>query len=795
MRKHHFLRTLFFIYFSFCLSNFSISQTASISGTVYTTESFLYGARIYLQEREIGAISDLGGNYKIQNLESGRITIRVSYLGYRTIEETIELVEGQNLTRHFKLEEDFLKLSDVVVTGTRSEIERYNSTVIISTVSDRIFETTQAVSISEGLNFSPGLRMENNCQNCGFTQLRMNGLDGAYSQILINSRPVFSALAGVYGLEMLPVNMVDRIEVVRGGGSVLYGGNAIAGTVNIITKDPIKNSFEVGLNQSFINFEAPDRTITVNGSVVNEKMNKGITFFGFNRTRAPWDANEDGFSEMVKMKNNTFGFDAFWNVSERSKLKFGAYSINEFRRGGNNFHLEPHQTDLTEQLQHNILSTNISYEWFSKNLKHKLSTYASFQHVQRASYYGSGGRVLEEGDELTEEDIIALNAYGNSRDFSTVGGFQYNYEINKKWMLISGTEYIHNDVVDEMPGYGRSIEQRVGSSGTYLQIEYKPTSKITLLTGGRYDHVKINGRYDLVADQFANKKNINVLVPRISALYKLKKNWKLRASFAQGYRGPQAFDEDLHLETVGGDARFILIDANLKTERSNSSLFSINYDKMLGKHQMNFVLEGFYTQLINPFILSNQQELSNGIAVITKRNGSGANIQGINLEANIAFSRKLVLQSGATLQTANYKNIEEIWAPEDENSSTPATFTKSVLRTPNIYGYFAFVYKPYDVLAISYSGTLTGSMRVAHVIDPETEQTVIKSTPVFFDNNIKIAYTLKTKSSSKFEIFVGVQNIFNSFQSDFDLGPLRDAGYVYGPLKPRTIFMGLKMGL
>lgn len=793
IRNYSVLKLL--VLLSIGLHAFGFAQSSSISGTIKAKGLPLYGARIYIQEQEVGAISDLEGNYKIENLQHGRFLIHVSYMGYSTIEEIIDISEGQNLIKLIEMEVDFLKLSDVVVTGTRSQIERYNSPVILSTISDRIFEATQAVSISEGLSFSPGLRVENNCQNCGFTQLRMNGLDGAYSQILINSRPIFSALAGVYGLEMLPANMVERIEVVRGGGSVLYGGNAIAGTVNIITKDPIRNSFELGLNQSYIHFEAPDRTITINGSVVNEKMNKGITFFGFNRARAPWDANDDGFSEMVKMKNNTFGFDAFWNASDRRRLKLGVYSINEFRRGGNQFELEPHQTDLTEQLQHHILSTQISYEWYSKNLKHKLSAYTSFQHVQRASYYGSGGRILEADDELTEADIIAINAYGNSRDFSIVGGLQYNYEINKKWMLISGTEYVGNDAKDDMPGYGRSIAQKVGTLGTYAQFEYKPTSKMTLLLGGRYDHVTINGNYNLVGDPFVNTKNIHVLVPRISALYKLKKNWKLRASFAQGYRGPQAFDEDLHIETVGGDARFILLDPNLKTERSNSTLFSLNYDKMLGKNQMNFVLEGFYTQLIRPFILSNQQELSNGVAVITKRNGSGAHIQGINMEANIAFGKKVILQSGATLQTAYYKNTELLWAPADENDSTPSTFTKNILRTPNFYGYFALVYKPVEALAMSFSGTITGCMRVPHVIDPETEQTVVKTTPLFFDHAIKIAYTVKTKSDSKFEFFAGVQNIFNSFQQDFDLGVLRDAGYVYGPLKPRTLFMGLKMGL
>lgn len=100
---------------------------------------------------------------------------------------------------------------------------RAEAPVVISFVSPAMLIQTQSVNIAEGLCFTPGLRTEGNCTNCGFTQLRMNGLDGSYTQILVNSRPVFTGLTGVYGLELIPSNMVERIEVVRGGGSALFG--------------------------------------------------------------------------------------------------------------------------------------------------------------------------------------------------------------------------------------------------------------------------------------------------------------------------------------------------------------------------------------------------------------------------------------------------------------------------------------------------------------------------------------------------------------------------------------------
>ena len=106
----------------------------------------------------------------------------------------------------------------------------------------KLFESTHATCLAQGLSFQPGVRVEDNCQNCGFTQVRINGLDGHYSQILMDSRPIFSALTGMYGLEQIPANMIERVEVVRRGGSALFGASAIGGTINIITKEPTRNS-------------------------------------------------------------------------------------------------------------------------------------------------------------------------------------------------------------------------------------------------------------------------------------------------------------------------------------------------------------------------------------------------------------------------------------------------------------------------------------------------------------------------------------------------------------------------
>lgn len=769
------------------------AQMGNLTGTVQHKELGEAYVSVGIPALGIGTTTDQAGNFTLVNLPAGEHIVRVQHLGYQSIQQPIVIQENQTTTVTFQLLPDQLELEQIVVTGSRQAVPIHTAAVVVSRISNLTFEKTQSLAVSEGLNFSPGLRVENNCQNCGFTQLRMNGLDGAYSQILINSRPIFSALAGVYGLDLIPTNMVDRIEVVRGGGSVLYGGNAIAGTVNIITKNPIQNSYEVGLNHGLINGEAADRTLSFNGSLVSEDGKQGISLYGFNRQRDFWDANGDGISEITELHNTTFGIDAFFNPTEQWHLKLNLYHLNEYRRGGSQFDLAPHQTDITEMLDHRILGGSLNADYYSKNDRHHLSLYTSAQRVARDSYYGGGGRVLGPGDTLTADDILAINAYGESRDLSLVAGAQYNTQPLDALRLTVGSEYQYNDVIDAMPGYERTIDQQVGTWGSFAQVEWHPVKRLTVLTGGRLDQLFINGQYDLVGDNFINDRNLTVLVPRLNAMYQLTDRLKLRAAFAQGYRAPQAFDEDLHIETVGGAARFIRLDPDLTTERSNSYTVSANYTQTTGRIQTDMVVEGFYTQLQNPFILSNQTELPSGVAVITKRNGAGAQVSGLNLEANLALGSTWIFQLGGTLQTATYDETEVIWEPETPSDERPVVATDRMVRTPNTYGFYSITWNGTERFSAILSGIYTGSMVVPHIIDPTDEYTILEETPPFFEQNLKLTYDLPIAEDYVIQFFGGVQNLFNSFQDNFDIGPDRDAGFVFGPSRPRTYYGGLKL--
>ena len=210
------------------------------------TQEHLSYITVALKGTTIGTLTDPTGHYFLKNLPEGEFEMQVSAVGYKTVTRHVVLKKGVTLEENFELEEDLVALDGVVVTANRNETTRRMAPTLVNVMDFKLFEQTNSTTLAQGLNFQPGVRVENNCQNCGFQQVRINGLDGPYTQVLIDSRPVFSALAGVYGLEQIPANMIERVEVMRGGGSALFGASAIAGTINIITKEPLRNSAQLG---------------------------------------------------------------------------------------------------------------------------------------------------------------------------------------------------------------------------------------------------------------------------------------------------------------------------------------------------------------------------------------------------------------------------------------------------------------------------------------------------------------------------------------------------------------------
>ncbi len=752
---------LFFAIALFSLTSYGQRKTDSnIVGDVKdskTGEHIPY-INITINNTVIGTTTDATGHYYLKNLPTGTYTLKVSGVGYKSVEKEVVLESGKTIEVNFLTEESSLSLNEVVVSANRNETNRREASVVVGVVSPKIFAATNSVCIADGLNFQPGLRVENNCNNCGFTQVRINGLEGPYSQILIDSRPIFSALSGVYGLEQIPVNMIERVEVVRGGGSALYGSNAIAGTINIITKEALNNSFTAGYNYERIGGTASDNAINLNSSMVSDDNKAGMYLYGSYRNRLPYDHNNDGFSEVTKLLNHTMGMRSYYRLSSQSKLTLEYHNIHEFRRGGNDFHLQPHQTDITEQVEHETNGGGIAYNWYSPDAKQKLNVYTSLQQVLRQSYYGAGQNP---------------DAYGNTDNLTSVTGAQYVYNFQNLLFMPSeltvGSEYQYDDLHDRMPGYGRDIKQTTRVAGFFLQNEWK-NKDMNILLGGRLD------KHNLLDKA--------VFSPRVTLKYNFTPDLNWRGSYAAGFRAPQAFEEDLHLDAAGGVMKLIEIADDLRPEYSHSLSTSLDYYFKLGNTEVNLLAEGFYTRINDIFILTETGLSPNGHIIVERQNGSGGQVSGVNFEGKIAPSTRLQFQFGYTLQQSLYNEPEQ-WS--DDINVAPE---RRMLRTPNNYGYFSLSANLTRKLLINATGTYTGSMLAPHFAGYIATDR-LETTPEFMDVNLKATYDLKLNGIS-LQLSGGVKNIFNSYQKDLDVGPLRDAGYVYGPSIPRTVFISLK---
>jgi outer membrane receptor for ferrienterochelin and colicins len=577
--------------------------------------------------------------------------------------------------------------------------------------------------------------------------------------------------------------MIEKVEVIRGGGSAMFGSNAIAGTINIRMKEPTVNSYGAGATYNIIGAgtdseQAPDYTINFNTSVVSDDHKSGVSLYGFARNREMYDANNDGFSEIAPLENLTFGSRVFHRFSYRDKLSVDFFAINEQRDGGSDPSYPLHQRRIGEVVEHNLTVASATYERYIRE-NDLLTLYASGQFLNRDSYYGA---------EFSTSD------YGNTMDRTYNIGLQYKTSFNNS-SLVVGIENIHGNLLDKKLGApifgeddGETIivgnnphtivsDQSLNTTGLFAQYNIR-YDRFTASVGARLDNYRVfNAQSENEED-----KTGTVLSPRVSLMYDVAKPLQARLTYSQGYRAPQIFDEDLHIETSGLRRVITVNDPDLIQETSHSIMASLDYNKLIGTVYTGFLIEGFYTQLVNAFANELGEPDENGDVIFTRVNSSGASVQGINMELRLKPLKNFEMSSGFTLQTSAYEEVQD-WGDAD------------FLRTPHQYSFLAFDWDFAKGFCFSTSANYTGSMKVLYqgIEEKPVDANDLVHTDAFLDLGMRLNYTLKLNRASV-QFLVGIRNMFNSYQSDFDTGIDRDPAFIYGPLMPRTLYFGVKFG-
>ncbi|NVK51811.1 MAG: TonB-dependent receptor [Flavobacteriaceae bacterium] len=747
----------------------SVQAQTTIKGKITNTkgEAIPY-ATVIIRNTTTGISADEHGIYNLKINNQGNIVLKVSSAGYMAATKQL-LVNKSTIHQDFSLKEFSEVLNEVTITGTKTNKRSTKNPVIVNVINSVTLANVQACNLSEGLKFQTGLRVETDCQTCNYTQLRMNGLSGGYSQILINGRPIFSPLTGLYGLEQIPTNMIDRIEVVRGGGSALYGSSAIGGTVNVITKIPKRNDYSFGYTYQNID-GVSDQIISGNATVVNEDRNAGISFFVNNRNRNLYDANNDTFSELPQLKNNAFGTNLFFLPTDDQKIEINFSKLNEYRYGGEITNEAAHLALQSEERTHDVYAGNIDYQINFNKGKSSLITYFASQYTGRKHYTGIYPDTPAEIQQHLENP-----PYGNSKTTTLQAGLQFNYKAASFFkgnnVFTIGAEFVQDAVFDEIKAYNYNVDQLTKNLGIFLQSDWEISSKVSVLTGLRIDK-----------HNFVSKA---IVSPRISFLYNFIENTQFRATWGTGFRAPQAFDTDLHIAFAGGGISRVSLANNLQQERSNSYTFSINYDKPTEHYIYGFTLESFYTHLEDAFYLHPLGTDTHG-ELFEKRNGDGATVRGLTIEGRLNYDQRFQIETGFTFQSSLFDR------PIKNSDVLPAK--RRFLRTPNNYGYATLNYTPNTTFNTSLNIVYTGTMELLHLASTGNLTTdAYVTSPSFTEIGLKAAYKFKlTTIKTTVELFSGIKNLTNAYQHDFDKGKERDSNYIYGPATPRTYFIGLK---
>lgn len=662
------------------------------------------------------------------------------------------------------------QLDEVVITGSREFQRRRESPVSVHVVNRRALRGIQANNALEGLRLIPGLRTETNCQTCHYTQVRMNGLPGGYSQILWNGRPVVSSLLGLYGLDMWPASMVERIEVVRGGGSTMYGSNAVGGTVNIITRTPDQNGFSLGSTYRRVGGGASDGLVDGELSRLFAEGRGAVQVLYNHRSRQWWDANGDGLSELPKTNADNLSLNAYWRPKVGGRWNLSLQTMREYRYGGSMVFGPVYLASQAEERKTRAKLGHLDYRKTWNQGRSNLVAYTAWQGVQREHYTGifpdSPSAILQH---------LASPPYGGSNSLTGQTGMQigHRWELAGRTMnTTAGMEYLIDRVTDSIPSYRFLVDQNLRDWGPFAQLEWFFHSRWRLLSGLRMD------LHSMLKQP--------VWSPRLALLFKKENGWQWRLGYASGFRAPQAFDTDLHTAFAGGGVSRVTLDPRLGAEYSHSFHTSLGYEKATSDWVYGFDLEGFGTRLNDAFVLENIGSDPWGEQLL-KRNGNGATVAGISAEGRAQWGRRFQWETSWTWQFNRWD------VPVQVLSEAPAT--RLFMRTPNFYGYSQGTWWSKRGWTLNLNFLLTGPMWVPRFGGSEANPNdLIFRSPTMVEWNGQWTKKCNFKGlHPDFEFFAGFKNLLNQYQRDFDRGPGRDSNFIYGPSTPMTWFLGFRI--
>ncbi|WP_172284022.1 TonB-dependent receptor plug domain-containing protein [Chryseobacterium sp. LAM-KRS1] len=643
-------------------------------------------------------------------------------------------------------------IDDVVVTGTIKPISRSKSPVAVEIYSQKFFQKNPTPNIFEAISMVNGVRPQLNCSVCNTGDIHINGLEGPYTMILIDGMPIVSSLSTVYGLSGIPNSLVDRIEVVKGPASSIYGSEAMGGVINIITKN--------ALTAPKLSLDVMTSTWSEDNIDLSTKFNVGkkaasllsLNYFNFTKRI---DQNKDNFTDAT-LQNRISVFNK-WNFQRKENrlaslaLRYlyedrfgGEMQWTKADRGGDKIYGESIYTNRVEALG--------VYQW---PLKEQIITQFSYNYHNQDSFYGTNPYDAQ-------QKVAFVQTYWD-RKFG-------NHD------LILGVTYKRTFYDDNTPGTSSAdglINQPMKSPilGAFIQDQWDLDSKNTILLGYRYDYDKIHH---------------SVHSPRFAWKFSPNPYHTLRFNFGTGFRVVNLFTED-HAALTG--SREVVIKSDLKPEKSINGNLNYIWKIPLGNRLINLDASAFYTYFSNKIV--GDFDTDPDKIIYDNLHGYGIS-KGASMNVDFSFSFPLSVNLGVTY-------LEVFQKLDDGNSKVQQ------LHAPKWSGTYSLTYKFPNALTLDFTGQFYGPMRLPVLPDDFRPE----YSPFYSLANIQVSKAFK----SGFEVYCGIKNLFNFTPKDPLMRPFDpfdqhvndpinnpnnykfDTAYGYAPMQRIRGFLGIRYTL
>lgn len=740
-----------------------LAQTASLGGRVLSANSPLALASVALVGTSQATLTDSLGQYSFTNLHPGHYKLSVSAVGFEPLQKQI-ILSTEKLTVDISLKAVATDLGEVVITGTMKEVGRSQSPVSVEVYSPAYFKKNPTPSIYEALQNVNGVRPQLNCNVCNTGDIHINGMEGPYTMVLIDGMPIVSALSTVYGLSGIPNSLIERVEVVKGPASSLYGSEAVGGLINIITKKPSHASL-LSADVMATSWQEYNADIGFKLRAGNKaSVLTGINYFNFsNRV----DNNADGFTDMTLQQR--ISLFQKWSVQRSNKRLLslaGRYMYedrwggdvrwNKQFRGGDSLYGESIYTKRWELMG-----------LYQLPVKEKMMLAVSYNQHDQNSVYGT---TLYNAQQTIAFAQLTWDKAMGPHDMLMGLAFRYTYYDDNTPATAQGNR--------------TNRPQKTALPGVFVQDEWTLAPQHKLLMGFRYDHNSYHG---------------HIYTPRIGYKWSLDEKNILRLNAGTGFRVVNLFTED-HAALTG--ARIVEIKNDLAPERSLNA--NLNYvKKMVGANGGLIGLDAslFYTYFSNRIIADYDTDPNK---IIYDNLGGHAISKGLSLNVEMAMANGIKLNAGGTLM---------------ENTITNGGKTEQQILSENFTGTWAVSYKIKPLnLALDYTGNVYSPMRLP-LLGPSDPRRA--NSPWWSIQNIQCVFS----GLRNMEIYGGVKNLLNwtpnrgnpfiiaRSHDPFDKDVQFDANgqvlatpnnphaltfdptYVYGPNQGLRLFLGVRVNI